>query len=131
MRDIRLYLDEITGFILHDLLEFGAELVAHSALQDIKDQLETDVDVRAGNATGRYGRDIGGEFRRAGVLRRHALFVMNAVPIAPRAAASDRQYAVVIFYCAKLEVVPVRLHGVLLSMSSPEEEQDAKKYSRP
>ena len=53
MRHAWFNVNEIAGFVLQHLLEAGPELMAYFSFQDIQDQLESDVNVGAGNATGR------------------------------------------------------------------------------
>ena len=101
----RFDVDEVTCLVLDSLFQAGTELVPHLSLKNIKDELEADVDMGVSHAARRDGGDIGGEFGRADVLRRHALLVMNAVPIAARAAAANGQDAVVIFNRAELDGV--------------------------
>lgn len=107
--DARFDVDEIAGFIFQDLLEAATELMPHFALYYIEDELEADMDVGFGYSAGRDGGDVRGEFRRADVFRRHALFVMNAVPITARAAAADGQDAIMVFDSVELDR-GVRVH---------------------
>ena len=51
--------DEIAGLVLQHLLEPGSEFVAHFSFDDVKDQLEADVNMGCGDATGRDCRDVG------------------------------------------------------------------------
>ncbi len=82
----------------------------HFAFQDVKDELEADVNVRMGHAAGRDGGDVGREFGRADVLGRHSLFVMNAVPVPARAAAADGEDAVMIFHRARVDFILFVFH---------------------
>lgn len=97
MRDARLDVDEIAGLVFQDLLEAGPEFVADSSLENIKDQLEPDVNVGVSDSTRRNRGDVRREPGRPDVLRRHALLVMNPIPIAARASAANGEDAVVIF----------------------------------
>jgi hypothetical protein len=96
---------EIAGCVFHDLLEPGAEFVAHFAFHNVKDHFEADMNMRRGHATRRNGGDVGREFCRAHVFGGHALLVMNAIPIPTRAPATNGQYPVVIFDHAELDIV--------------------------
>src|ERR1700730_12232323 len=60
VRHARFDVDEIAGLVLQRLLEPGSELVAHFSFDDIKDDLEADMNMGIGDATRRYGGDIGG-----------------------------------------------------------------------
>src|SRR5437764_768110 len=51
--------DEIAGFVLQHLLESGSEFVADFSFEDVKDELEADVNMGCGDATRRNRRDVG------------------------------------------------------------------------
>src|SRR5205814_4724326 len=106
------------GYVFQCLFQTEPELVADFAFEDVKDQLEANMDVGVGDPTGRDGSNVSRQFGRADVLRRHALFIVNAVPIPPRAAAADGENAVVIFDCAQLDFVFVVLHKPAVSQYS-------------
>ena len=63
------------------------------------------MDVGISDAARRNGGDVSGQFGRADILGRHALFIMNAVPVPARAAAANGQYAIVIFHRTELDLV--------------------------
>src|SRR6476619_5571941 len=83
------------------------------AFENVKDELETDVDMGVSDAAGRDRGNVGGKFGCPDILRRHALLVMNTVPTPARAAAANRQDTVVIFAGAQLHAVLVVLHSGL------------------
>ena len=57
MGDARFDVNEIIGFVVHDLLEPGSEFVPHSPFDDIKNHFEADMNMSIRDAT---GRDRGG-----------------------------------------------------------------------
>jgi hypothetical protein len=59
VRHTGLDVNEIAGLVLQHLLEPGSELVTHFSFEDIKDQLEADVNMGGRDAAGRYRGDIG------------------------------------------------------------------------
>src|SRR4029077_4019639 len=81
------------------------------SFDDIKDELEAHVNMGYSDATWRDCRDIGWQLGRAPIFGRHALLIMNAVPIPPGAAATNGQYPIVIFDRAELDVVLVIVHN--------------------
>src|SRR6185295_2160529 len=87
--------DEVAGLVLHRLLEPGAVLVAHAALEDVEHQLEVDVDVGVGHAARRDGGDVHRQLPGIDVLGREAGLVLDAVPAAAGPAATDDGDAVV------------------------------------
>ena len=66
-------------------------------IYDVATKKNTRVDVRAGNASGRYHRDVHRQLRGADVLARHPELVADAVPVAAHAAAPDPHEAVMAF----------------------------------
>src|SRR6478672_5632097 len=60
--------DEIARVVLDALRQPFAVLVAHAAFEDVQHHLEPDVNVRPGNASGRYDRDVHRQLCRAHVL---------------------------------------------------------------
>jgi len=99
VRHARFDVNEIAGFIFQHFSAAIAEFVPHFSFDDVKDYFEIDVDVRAGDA------DVRRQLFRADIFRRHALFVMNAIPIPARTAAANGQDAIVIFDRAELDLV--------------------------
>jgi hypothetical protein len=59
MRHAGFDVDEIAGFVLQHLLESGSEFVADFSFEDVKDELEADVNMGCGDATRRNRRDVG------------------------------------------------------------------------
>src|SRR5207248_9879522 len=51
--------DEIAGFVLQHLFESGSEFVAHFSFDNVKDELEADVNVGCGDGARRNGSDVG------------------------------------------------------------------------
>src|SRR4051812_20360967 len=110
MRDARLDVNKIAGLVFQDLLAPRTKFVAHLSLENVKDQFEADVNMGVGDAARRNRRDVGRELGRPDILRGHSLLVVNAVPVAPRAAATNCQDAAVILDGAQLNAVLVVLH---------------------
>ena len=90
VRHTGLDVDEIASLIFDRLLQASSEFVTHFSFDDVKDHFEADMDVRVGHATWRNSGDIGRQACCSHVLARHALFVMDSIPIASRAAAANR-----------------------------------------
>src|SRR5262249_7367172 len=90
----RLNINEVAGLVVERLLQAGAVLVTHPALEDVEHDLEIDVDVGVGHAAGRDGGDVHRQLPAADVLGRQARLVLDAVPAAAVAGAADRQDAV-------------------------------------
>ena len=111
MRNTGLDVDEIAGLVLKNLLEAVAEFVTDVALQDVEDQLEADMNVSFRDAARRDRRDVRRQFCRPDILSRHALLVVDAVPVPARAAAAYRQDPIVIFDGTELNIVFVVFHG--------------------
>ena len=59
MRHAGFDVNEIAGFVFQHLLEPGSEFVAHFSFEDIKDQLEADVNMGIRDATRRDRGDVG------------------------------------------------------------------------
>jgi hypothetical protein len=87
--------DEVAGPVRDRVDEPGTVVVADRAFQDVQHDLEADVDVRVGDAARRHGGDVHREGLRADVLGRHALHVVDAVPLARTAPTADDGDAVV------------------------------------
>src|SRR3982751_6765792 len=54
----RLDVNEITGFVFQDLFETASKLVPDFAFENVKDELEPDVNMRIGHAAGWDGSDV-------------------------------------------------------------------------
>src|SRR6266568_985300 len=104
MRYTGLDVNEIARLILNHLLAAGAEFVADFSFYDVKDHFEIDMNMGVRNAAGRDGGDVRGQTRRPHVFARHALLVMNPVPVPTRTPAADGQYPAMIFHRAKLQI---------------------------
>src|ERR1700676_2819396 len=85
--------------------------MAHPSLEDIENELETDMDMRGRHAARRNRGDVYRELGGADVLGRHALLVVDAVPVSPRATTPNGEQPAVIFHRAKLDFVLLVLHG--------------------
>jgi hypothetical protein len=90
--------------------------VADPAFEDVKDDLEIDVNVSVGDSARRDRGNVGREASRANVLGRHTLFVVDAVPIAPCSAAANRKNAIVIF--DRVELNALILHDENLAQGA-------------
>jgi hypothetical protein len=89
VRHARFDVDEIAGLIFDHLFQARSEFVANFSFDDVQDHFEADVNMRVRDAAWRDRSDVCRQFCRSHVLARHALFVMNAVPVASRAAAAN------------------------------------------
>ena len=87
------------------------------AFENIKDQFKADVDVGVSDSARRNSGDVRGEFGRAHVFGRHALLVMDPVPISPRPAAANGQDAVVILDRAAVDLVDLAFHDAIPLLS--------------
>ena len=105
MRHAWLDVDEVAGFVLQHLLEPRAKFMAHPSLQDVKDDLEIHVNVGLRDPARWNSCDVRGERSGSDIFRRHALFVVDPVPIPSRAAAANGQDASMIFNRAELNVI--------------------------
>src|SRR5438105_13740660 len=105
MGDTGFDVNEIPGFVFQHFLATIPELVADFSFDDVKDHFEVDVNVGVGDAARRNGGDVGREFGGADIFGRHALFIVNPVPVSPGAAAANGQNPIVIFHRAELDVV--------------------------
>jgi hypothetical protein len=59
VRHVGFYVNEIAGFVFQRFLEPGSEFVAHFSFDDIKDELEADMNMGRCDAARRYGGNIG------------------------------------------------------------------------
>src|ERR1700676_1553702 len=96
--------NEIAGFVFQHLLASVSELVADFSFDDVKDHFEVDVNVGVSDTARRNGGDVGRKFGGADVFGRHALFIMNPIPIPAGAAAPNGQNPIVIFHRAELDL---------------------------
>ena len=72
-----------------DCLSPGPILVADPAFEDVKHQLEADVDVRIGHPARRNRRHVHRQLGRADVLGTHAGLVLDVIPAPAIAARAD------------------------------------------
>src|SRR5207253_2188924 len=100
MRHTRFDVDEVTGLVVHHLLEPGTVLVADAPLKDVQHDIETDMDMSAGYAAGRNGGHVHRQLLRADILGRHSELVFNAVPLSAVGAAANRENTIATFHPA-------------------------------
>ena len=119
VRDIRLDVNKIAGLVFDDLFEPGSEFVPHLALENVEDEFKSNMDVRVSHAAGRDRGDVSRKFCRADVLGRHALFIMDAVPVTARTAAANGEDSAVVFDRTRFDLVALRLHvpGIVVTVS--------------
>ena len=118
MRHARFDVDEIAGLIFDHLFEPFTEFVSYSSFDDVQNYFKADMNVRISDTSWWNGGDVGRQACRSHVLARHALFVMDAIPIPLRAAATNREDPAVVFHRADVDFVFDGCHLLLRKKSS-------------
>src|SRR5262249_53980507 len=97
VRNARLDINEVAGFVDHRLRQAVAKGVLDPALHDEQHHLETIVDMRIGYRAGRHGSNINREILRADILTGKTLLILNAIPAARATAAAQYGDTIQIF----------------------------------
>src|SRR5262249_4712036 len=118
MRHTRFDVNEIAGLIFDHLFQSFTKFVTYFSFDDVQNYFKADMDVRICDASRRDGGDVCRQVRRSHIFPRHALLVMNAVPITSRAATANGQNSAMIFDRLRLDVVFPVYHLPLRKKSS-------------